>query len=298
MSDGADGLHRSPAADDEQALNEEGGFKAEIDAIYRRDQRRIRATLIRLLGSFELAEEAVQDAFIAAAEQWPRDGIPRTPHLWLISAGRFRAIDRLRRRARHDKVVGELVTLLDSESGAPALDERTIADDGLRLIFICCHPALAAEAKTALTLREVCGLTTEEIARAFLAAPATIAQRIVRAKAKIKSEHLPYEVPEKAQLPDRLADVLGVIYLLFNEGYSASSGLAVVRQELTAEAIRLGRLVAELLPDTEALGLLALMLLHEIAAVCPHCGGRRTCSPRRAGSRCGTRLSSAKAARW
>jgi RNA polymerase sigma-70 factor (ECF subfamily) len=237
-------------------------LQATIDAIYRTEQRRIRATLIRLLGSFELAEEAVQDAFIAAAEQWPRDGIPDAPHLWLISAGRYRAIDRLRRRARHEAAVGE-IALLEETAQEPALDARAIADDSLRLVFICCHPALPADAKVALTLREVCGLTTEEIARAFLSSPPTIAQRIVRAKAKIKSERLPYEVPPKAQLADRLSSVLGVIYLLFNEGYSASAGDVVVRRELTGEAIRLGRLLADLLPDPEALGLLALMLLHE-----------------------------------
>ena len=235
-----------------------------VEDIYRADSRRVLATLIRLLGDFDLAEEALHDAFIAAAEQWPRDGLPKNPFAWLVSAGRFKAIDRLRRRARFDAAQAELAREIeDAMEDATAFDSDEIADDRLRLIFTCCHPALAPDAQVALTLREVCGLTTEEIASAFLVAAPTVAQRIVRAKAKIKEARLPYEVPARPELPDRLDAVLRVVYLVFNEGYSASSGASLTRHDLSGEAIRLGRLLCELLPEPEALGLLALMLLHE-----------------------------------
>ncbi|QXH50198.1 RNA polymerase sigma factor [Pseudomonas fakonensis] len=234
--------------------------RAEVDAVYRRESRRILATLIRLLGDFDLAEEAMHDAFFVAVQQWQRDGIPDNPRAWLVSAGRFKAIDALRRRIRFDRSQADLILLLEGQSQDPA-DEELLADDRLRLIFTCCHPALAADAQVPLTLREVCDLTTEQIARAFLQSPATIAQRIVRAKAKIRDAGIPYQVPEQRELPERLESVLRVIYLVFNEGYSASAGEAVVTQALTDEAIRLGRLLAQLLPDAEVLGLLALMLL-------------------------------------
>jgi len=242
----------------------ERGVREQIDAIYRTESRVVLATLIRLLGDFDLAEEAVQDAFLAATDQWPGDGMPKNPRAWLISAGRFKAIDRLRRRARFDAALGELATRLDQEVPDPAeLDREQIADDRLRLIFTCCHPALAPDAQVAMTMREVCGLTTEEIARAFLTSPPTIAQRIVRAKSKIRLAHIPYEVPEQADLPVRLEPVLRVVYLVFNEGYAASSGESLTRPDISGEAIRLGRLLAELLPEPETEGLLALMLLHE-----------------------------------
>ena len=238
--------------------------REKIDAVYRTDSRRVLATLIRLLGDFDLAEEALHDAFAAAAEQWPRDGVPANPRAWLVSAGRFKAIDALRRRTRFDASLTQLAERLDAEQQDPGHGaDEDIEDDRLRLIFTCCHPALAAEARTALTLREVCGLTTEEIARAFLTAPSTVAQRIVRAKAKIRDARIPYRVPSRPELPDRLDTVLHVIYLVFNEGYSASSGASLTRHDLSSEAIRLGRLLVELLPEPEALGLLALMLLHE-----------------------------------
>jgi RNA polymerase sigma-70 factor (ECF subfamily) len=238
--------------------------RAQVDAVYRSDSRRVLATLIRLLGDFDLAEEALHEAFAAAVERWPRDGVPAHPRAWLVSTGRFKAIDVLRRRARFDRSLGELAERLDADPGEPAgSDAESVEDDRLRLIFTCCHPALAPDAQAALTLREVCGLSTEEIARAFLVAPPTVAQRIVRAKAKIRDARIPYQVPSRAELPERLDIVLQVIYLVFNEGYFASSGASLTRHDLSGEALRLGRLLLELLPDPEVMGLLALMLLHE-----------------------------------
>ena len=238
---------------------------ATVATLFRRDSRKVLATLIRLLGDFDLAEEALQDAFKAAVEQWPRDGIPANPVPWLVSAGRFKAIDAIRRRARFDAIDGDVATAVEAiPDGAARWDEREeIADDPLRLIFTCCHPSLSADAQVALTLREISGLTTEEIARAFLAPPATLAQRIVRAKAKIRDARIPYRVPAAAELGERLASVLRVIYLVFNEGYSASAGAELTRADLSTEAIRLARLVVELLPEREAMGLLALTLLQE-----------------------------------
>jgi RNA polymerase sigma-70 factor (ECF subfamily) len=239
-------------------------LRNKIEGIYRTDSRRVLATLIRLLGDFELAEEALQNAFAAAMEQWPRDGVPDNPRAWLVTAGRFRAIDTIRRRARFDASLEEIAQFMESQAADTAAhDDEVVEDDRLRLVFTCCHPALSAEAQVALTLREVCGLTTEEIARAFLTTPATLAQRIVRAKNKIREARIPYEVPSRNELPERLGSVLRVIYLVFNEGYAASSGDAVTRHDLSNEAIRLGCLLVELLPEPEALGLLALMLLHE-----------------------------------
>jgi RNA polymerase sigma-70 factor (ECF subfamily) len=232
-----------------------------VDAVYRSESRRVLATLIRLLGDFELAEEALHDAFIAAVEQWPREGVPANPRAWLVSAGRFKAIDKIRRRARFDSNLVELADELDV--AAEEAEQEELEDDRLRLIFTCCHPALQPDAQIALTLREVCGLTTEEIAHAFLTAPPTLAQRIVRAKNKIREARIPYQVPAQEELPERLDSVLRVIYLVFNEGYSASSGAALTRHDLSAEAIRLCRLLAELLPEPEVSGLLALMLLNE-----------------------------------
>jgi RNA polymerase sigma-70 factor (ECF subfamily) len=238
---------------------------ATVATLFRRDSRKVLATLIRLLGDFDLAEEAMQDAFRAAVEQWPRDGIPANPVPWLVSAGRFKAIDGIRRRARFQAIDGDVATAVEAipDSAARWDEGEEIADDPLRLIFTCCHPSLSADAQVALTLREISGLTTEEIARAFLAPPATLAQRIVRAKAKIRAARIPYKVPEARELGERLASVLRVIYLVFNEGYSASAGTSLTRADLSAEAIRLGRLVVELLPEREAMGLLALMLLQE-----------------------------------
>ena len=249
-----------------------------VNAVYLSDSRRVLATLIRLLGDFDVAEEAMHDAFRAALEQWPREGVPTNPRAWLVSAGRFKAIDGMRRRKRFDSLdeLGDQADIAVADTAAWA-DEESVEDDRLRLIFTCCHPALGPDAQVALTLREVCGLTTEEIAQAFLTPAPTLAQRIVRAKAKIRDAHIPYQVPTWAELPERLDAVLRVIYLVFNEGYAASSGAVVTRHDLSAEAIRLGRLLVELLPasdrnraaqaprgtEPEAVGLLALMLLHE-----------------------------------
>ena len=229
-----------------------------LEAVYREESRRVFATLIRLLGDFDLAEEALHDAFRAALEQWPREGVPGNPRSWLVSAGRFKGIDRIRRQSRFDGLED-----FDAAVEPEVWEGESVEDDRLRLIFTCCHPALAPDAQVALTLREVCGLTTEEIARAFLTPAPTLAQRIVRAKGKIRDARIPYEVPSPAQLPDRLDSVLRVIYLVFNEGYSASSGAALVRHDLAEEAIRLGRLLLGLLPETEVRGLLALMLIQE-----------------------------------
>jgi RNA polymerase sigma-70 factor, ECF subfamily len=235
-----------------------------VEAAYRTHSRRVLATLIRLLRDFDLAEEALHDAFLAAADQWLRQGLPANQTAWLVSAGRFKAIDKLRRRARFDAAQGELADALMAQAEEePEIEDADIADDQLRLIFTCCHPLLPHEGQVALTLRELCGLTTEEIAHAFLVGAPTLAQRIVRAKAKIREAAIPYEVPSRAELPDRLDAVLSVIYLVFNEGYSALAGQSVVRADLSSEAIRLARLMVELLPDTETMGLLALMLLHE-----------------------------------
>lgn len=248
-------------------MSDEAGRSAarqRVESVYRDESRRVLATLIRLLGSFELAEEALHDAFVAAVEQWPVDGVPDNPRAWLVSTGRFKAIDRIRRRARFDAAVAELTDTLGPEAEiAPEAQYEEVEDDRLRLVFTCCHPALPADAQVALTLREVCGLTTEEIAHAFLSAPATIAQRIVRAKNKIRDAGIPYIVPERSELPARLQSVLRVIYLVFNEGYSASEGGVLARADLSGEAIRLGQLLLELLPEPEVMGLLALMLLQE-----------------------------------
>ena len=232
---------------------------AQIDAIYRSESRRVLATLIRVLGDFDLAEEALHEAFFVAVQRWPEDGVPDNPRAWLVSTGRFKAIDRLRRQSRFTPL---LEAQADALEAAPWSDED-VEDDRLRLVFTCCHPALAADAQVALTLREICDLSSEAIAHAFLATPTTIAQRIVRAKGKIREAKIPYQVPSRAELPERLDSVLRVIYLVFNEGYSASAGADLTREELTLEAIRLGRLLLELLPEPEVMGLLALMLLHE-----------------------------------
>ena len=235
-----------------------------VDAVYRSDSRHVLATLIRLLGDFDIAEEALHDAFRAALEQWPRDGVPANPRAWLVSTGRFKAIDAIRRRTRFEPLPDDIDRRLVADTDDPeAWNDESIEDDRLRLIFTCCHPALSPDAQVAMTLREVCGLTTEEVARAFLSSPPTVAQRIVRAKAKIRNARIPYEVPSATDLPDRLDAVLRVVYLVFNEGYSASSGAALTRHDLSSEAISLGRLLVELLPEPEALGLLALMLLHD-----------------------------------
>ncbi|QKV62963.1 RNA polymerase sigma factor [Pseudomonas sp. 43A] len=236
--------------------------RARVEQVYREDSRRVLATLIRLLGDFDLAEEALHEAFFVAVERWQRDGVPDNPRTWLVSTGRFKAIDVLRRRARFKASQPLLLAQLEELEQADWSGED-VEDDRLRLIFTCCHPALAADAQVPLTLREVCDLTTEEIARAFLSAPAAIAQRIVRAKAKIRDAKIPYQVPSLSELPERLDSVLRVIYLVFNEGYSASVGAELTREDLTREAIRLGRLLMELLPEPEVMGLLAMMLLHE-----------------------------------
>jgi RNA polymerase sigma-70 factor (ECF subfamily) len=239
-------------------------MRATIDALYRAESRRVLATLIRLLGDFDLAEEALHDAFAAAVERWPVEGMPAKPRAWLVSTGRFKSIDRLRRRAKFDANLVEVAErLAGTVTPAPDVDDEQVEDDQLRLIFTCCHPALAGDAQIALTLREVCGLTTEEIARAFLTPAPTLAQRIVRAKNKIRDANIPYQIPALPDLQDRLESVLHVIYLVFNEGYSASSGTSLTRPDLSAEAIRLGRLLVELLPEPEAVALLALMLLHD-----------------------------------
>ena len=255
-------LSATPSAPPPLPYSEEA--RRALDEVYRRDSRRVFASLVRLLGDFDLAEDALQDAFRAAVEQWPRDGVPAKPRAWLVSAGRFKAIDRLRRQTRFDAALTTLgANLADTADADGEWDEPDVEDDRLRLIFTCCHPALAPEARIALTLREVCGLTTEEIARAFLIPPPTLAQRIVRAKGKIRAAGIPYQVPPRADLPDRLDAVLHVIYLVFNEGYSASAGESLTRPDLSGEAIRLGRLLVELMPEPEARGLLGLMLLHE-----------------------------------
>jgi len=235
-----------------------------VEAVYRSDSRHVLATLIRLLGDFDLAEEAMHEAFVAAVEQWQRDGVPNNPRAWLVSTGRFKAIDAIRRRTRFDASLEKIADRMEvAEAAAPIIRDESLEDDRLRLIFTCCHPALPPDAQVALTLREVCGLSTEEIARAYLSPAPTVAQRIVRAKSKIRDARIPYEVPAPSELPERLDVVLRVIYLLFNEGYSASSGDAVTRHDLSGEAIRLGRLLCELLPEPEVKALLAMMLLHE-----------------------------------
>jgi RNA polymerase sigma-70 factor, ECF subfamily len=246
------------------SLPPSAALEAAVADIYRRESRRIFATLIRLLGDFDLAEDAMHEAFASAMTQWATEGVPKNPRAWLVSTGRFKAIDTIRRRTRFDAAAGEIAQQLEQTSFNPEeLDEARFNDDQLRLVFTCCHPALSPETRVALTLREVCGLRTEEVASAFLTTAPTIAQRIVRGKAKIRDEGIPYEAPTLAELPARIDSVLSVIYLVFNEGYSASHGDSAVRQDLSHEAIRLGRLLFELLPDPEVVGLLALMLLHE-----------------------------------
>ena len=237
-----------------------------VDSVYRSDSRQVLATLIRLLGDFDAAEEALHEAFAVAVERWAQDGVPANPRAWLVSTGRFKAIDGMRRRARFDASLTEFAKQLESSTASSdggEWDEESVEDDRLRLVFTCCHPALPPDAQVAMTLREVCGLTTEEIARAFLTKPATVAQRIVRAKAKIRDARIPYVVPSETDLPDRLDAVLRVVYLVFNEGYSASSGGSLTRHDLSGEAIRLGKVLIELLPEPEAVGLLALMLLQD-----------------------------------
>lgn len=256
-------MKRSDDSPGSSPENSAAQARARVEAIYQAESRQVLATLIRLLKDFDLAEDALHEAFAAAIEQWPRDGMPANPRAWLVSAGRFKAIDSMRRRARFDAALSEIAARLEAESGNPDGGDASVQDDRLRLIFTCCHPALSPDAQVALTLREVCGLTTEEIARAFLTSPATLAQRIVRAKSKIRDARIPYQVPAPDELPARLDSVLEVIYLVFNEGYAASSGASLTRADLCREAIRLGRLLLELLPEPEAMGLLALMLLQD-----------------------------------
>jgi RNA polymerase sigma-70 factor, ECF subfamily len=265
VSRGAEQLNRLRAEAGRARLTDQTHeVQAAVDSVYRSNSRRVLATLIRLLGDFDRAEEALQDAFAAAMEQWPRTGVPENPRAWLVSAGRFKAIDGIRRRARFDAVAEALSQQRGGKTIDPeAWQDEGIEDDRLRLIFTCCHPALAPDAQIALTLREVCGLTTEEIARCFLTTAPTMAKRIVRAKAKIRDARIPYEVPSATELPERLGAVLQVVYLVFTEGYSASAGTSLTRHDLSGEAIRLGRLLLELLPESEVQGLLALMLSHE-----------------------------------
>lgn len=251
----------------------------DIDAAWRQHSRQVLATLIRLLGNFDQAEEALHDAFLAATEHWPTAGLPRNPAAWLVSAGRFRAIDKARRRARFAAARFDIVQTLYPEPHAMPSEDLILADDQLRLIFMCCHPVLAPDAQVALTLRQVCGLTTEEIARAFLVRAPTVAQRIVRAKTRLKETNPPYEVPDRATMAGRLQTVLQVVYLLFNEGYVASSGPALTRELLSSEAIRLGRLLAELLPDAEVFGLLGMMLLHEARRAAREAAGESVLLP-------------------
>ena len=259
-SEAINGSALSPASSAFSAVD----INTRLEDIYRSESRRVLATLIRLLGDFDLAEEALHDAFMAALERWPNEGIPRNPRAWLVSAGRFKAIDRVRRRVSFDAAVSRFADEVDLSAAASSVGEdEDVPDDRLRLLFTCCHPALSPDAQIALTLREVCGLTTEEVAHAFLTPPPTIAQRIVRAKAKIRDARIPYEMPSLLDLPERLDSVLHVTYLVFNEGYLASSGSTLTRPDLSCEALRLARLTLELLPDPEVMGLLALMLLHE-----------------------------------
>ena len=269
-------LENHPGDDAKADSDTAQAVRQAVDAVYRSESRRVLATLIWLLGDFDLAEEALSEAFAAAIQQWPRDGVPSNPRAWLVSAGRFKAIDGIRRRASFDASVERLAREMQLKEGEEAYvvwdgdgkadkgsGGQDVEDDRLRLVFTCCHPALPPDGQVALTLRVVCGLTTEEIAHAFLTTPPTLAQRIVRAKARIRDEHIPYEIPGRKDLPDRLDAVLRVVYLVFNEGYSASYGASLTRQALSDEAIRLGRLILELLPDPEVMGLLALMVLHE-----------------------------------
>ena len=254
--------------------------RTQVDTLYRAESRHVLATLIRLLKDFDLAEEALHEAFTAAVQQWPQSGIPANPRAWLVSTGRFKAIDVMRRRVRFNASLTEVAEHLYQTTSDPTeYDDEHLEDDRLRLIYTCCHPALSPEAQVAMTLREVCGLTTEEIARAFLISPPTVAQRIVRAKGKIREARIPYQVPSPSELPERLDAVLRVVYLAFNEGYSASSGTSLTRADLSGEAIRLGRLLLELMQEPEVMGLLGLMLLHESRRTASHIGDGRTRAP-------------------